>query len=258
MTRSVAVYRRRVAASELRVWENVLDWEHLPWLHRHAFRSLERLETERPGWRVRTALAGGDEIVVELETFREASRYVVRTIEGAGQGTEIWTQVAAVAPRATDVEVAFHVPALVPEARDPVGRGYVALYTRLWDEDEAMMVRRQEVLDRGLLRARPAPGAGLGSAAELRASAPRVVEAQGVPLRVVLVDGELWAHSFVCPHRGGPLQETTDDPTCVRCPWHGYRFDVRSGRSADGRVPALAYARRLEIDARGEARLPAE
>ena len=34
---SVAVYRRRIGASLERVWENVRDWEHLPWLHRQSF-----------------------------------------------------------------------------------------------------------------------------------------------------------------------------------------------------------------------------
>ena len=28
-----AVYKREVAASLERVWENVYDWEHLPFLH---------------------------------------------------------------------------------------------------------------------------------------------------------------------------------------------------------------------------------
>ena len=32
---SVATYRRRIGASLERVWENVHDWEHLPWLHRY-------------------------------------------------------------------------------------------------------------------------------------------------------------------------------------------------------------------------------
>jgi nitrite reductase/ring-hydroxylating ferredoxin subunit len=41
----------------------------------------------------------------------------------------------------------------------------------------------------------------------------------------------------------------------VRCPWHGYRFDARSGGNLDGRGLRLAFARRLEVDAEGEASL---
>ena len=59
----------------------------------------------------------------------------------------------AVSPGETDVEVAFHVPGVAEGQRAALGEAYRALYARLWDEDEAMMRRRQEVLDGGLLRA---------------------------------------------------------------------------------------------------------
>jgi nitrite reductase/ring-hydroxylating ferredoxin subunit len=68
----------------------------------------------------------------------------------------------------------------------------------------------------------------------------------------------LIAHSAICPHLLGPLTEEVDavtapdadgPPACqVRCPWHGYRFDIRSGRSVDGRSLRLPPAPRLEID----------
>jgi nitrite reductase/ring-hydroxylating ferredoxin subunit len=112
------------------------------------------------------------------------------------------------------------------------------------------------VLDARWLHAAPAAGElPLGPAAELRARAPLVVEAGGVPVRIVAVGDALYAHAAVCPHWGGPLGEPEDGGVCVRCPWHGYRFDVRDGRSADGRRLRLAFARRVEVDARGEARL---
>jgi len=255
----LASYRRRVRASEERVWENVLDWEHLPWLHRHAFSSCERLTASREGWRARAALAPGGaarEILLELEVKRAAGRYVARTLEGPGAGTEIWTRVRAAGPGETDVEVDFHVPGVAPGDREALGAAYQKLYARLWDEDEAMMRRRAEVLAAGLLRAAPAGGElHLGPAAALRARAPCVVDAGGVPLRVARVDGALYAHSAVCPHWGGPLEEPEAEAACVRCPWHGYRFDVRTGGSADGRALRLAFARRIEVDAGGEARL---
>ena len=48
---SVATYRRTVAASLERVVENVLDWEHLPWLHRASFSSVELVDAGESGWR---------------------------------------------------------------------------------------------------------------------------------------------------------------------------------------------------------------
>jgi nitrite reductase/ring-hydroxylating ferredoxin subunit len=256
---ALATYRRRVGASEARVWENVLDWEHLPWLHRHSFRAIERLASSREGWRARVRLppAGEREVEVELETFRASGCYVTRTRETGGT-SEIWTRVRPVAPDATEVEVSFHVGGVGEAERARVGAGYVRLYTRLWDEDESMMVRRQEVLDRHLLRARPDAAAGvlaLGPATALRARAPLLVEAAGVPLRIVALGDALFAHAAVCPHLGGPLGEQEPDDPCVRCPWHGYRYDVRDGRNPDGRPYRLPFARRVEVDARGEARL---
>jgi nitrite reductase/ring-hydroxylating ferredoxin subunit len=35
---------------------------------------------------------------------------------------------------------------------------------------------------------------------------------------------------------------------CVRCPWHGYRFDLRTGLSADGRGLRLAPAPEVRVD----------
>ena len=45
----VAVYRRSVAASLERVWENVHDWEHLPWLHGESFHHIDLLDSGRWG-----------------------------------------------------------------------------------------------------------------------------------------------------------------------------------------------------------------
>ena len=39
----VGVYERSLPVSAERVWENVRDWEHLPWLHASSFSSIECL-----------------------------------------------------------------------------------------------------------------------------------------------------------------------------------------------------------------------
>ena len=82
------------------MWENVLDWEHLPWLHRGSFRSIHCEDAGDWGWRARVAFpppdpsaSSGAEARIELRVDRPASRYVTRTLEGAGSGGEIWTRV---------------------------------------------------------------------------------------------------------------------------------------------------------------------
>ncbi|HWL07056.1 MAG TPA: Rieske 2Fe-2S domain-containing protein [Planctomicrobium sp.] len=55
--------------------------------------------------------------------------------------------------------------------------------------------------------------------------------------RIVAVfrDGDrLWALDGICPHAGGPLAEGDVTPTAtgaiVTCPWHGWQFDVSTGK----------------------------
>ena len=41
---------------------------------------------------------------------------------------------------------------------------------------------------------------------------------------------ELWAIDGICPHAGGPLAEGALNGCIVTCPWHGWQFDVLTGR----------------------------
>jgi nitrite reductase/ring-hydroxylating ferredoxin subunit len=245
---SAGVYRREVRASLDRIWENVLDWEHLPWLHRESFSRIQLLEAGSEGWRAQVGLAqAGQEILLEVSLERAALRYLARTLEGPGRGTEIWTQLLPRSPDRTGIEVEFLLPGLRPEQRGALGRAYQQLYALLWDQDESMMERRE-----ARLAARPAGARSgslpLGPLAALRARLPLVVEVGGRGFRVVELEGELLAHATECPHRLGPLEQAALEDGCLRCPWHGYRFDLRSGRSADGGRLRLAPAPRVWID----------
>ena len=53
------------------------------------------------------------------------------------------------------------------------------------------------------------------------------------------VDGQCYAVNAVCPHRGGPLIRGTLDGYKLRCPIHGWAFDIRTGDS-NGRPHNLA------------------
>jgi nitrite reductase/ring-hydroxylating ferredoxin subunit len=250
----VASCRRRVGASLERVVENVLDWEHLPWLHRASFSSIELQHADDSGWRAAVGLqpeARGRRVEIEVRFAAVRECYVTRTLGGAGEGTEIWTRLDPRAEHETAIEVEFRVPGVAGDARVALGKAYVALYERLWDEDEAMMRRREAELR--ALRERPR-GAGerlaavaLGPLAELRARLPLVVESGGRSYRVVELDGDLVAHATVCPHKLGPLEGCAIEDGALRCPWHGHRFDVRTGESCDGRRLRLPPAPRVEL-----------
>ncbi len=236
-----ATYDRRIPTDAERVWENVRDWEHLPWLHRSSFSSIALLDEGAWGGAARIGLRSGDdgtlggEIVVELRIDDAASRYVARTVEGVLQGAEVWTEVRERSAAATDVAVEFLVPRADPAIVEQMGAGYIALYRQLWDEDESMMVRRAAEL--GALVSPPEghETLRLGPPDELRRRAPVMVTWKGRSYRVREHDGAWLAHAARCPHLYGPLDRAPVEDGCVVCPWHGYRFDVQSGRSADGR-----------------------
>ncbi len=256
----VALYERTIAASLERIWENVLDWEHLPWLHRGSFLDVQLRTRDPEGWRALVGLApGGAEAEIDVRLDRPRLRYMTRTCGGFGAGTEILTRLEPVTPHRTRIAVEFAVPSVAAAYADAMGAAYVKVYTRLWDEDEAMMVRRQVLLDTGDVVDVPTaerldtdgwtePHA-LGPVAALRRRLPVVVAARGRSFRLVEVDGAIVAHTTVCPHLGGPLAEVALEDGRITCPWHGYRFDVATGANVDGRRCRLPPAPRVEVDA---------
>jgi nitrite reductase (NADH) small subunit len=48
------------------------------------------------------------------------------------------------------------------------------------------------------------------------------------------VDGNLYALENCCPHQGGPIADGWVEHCTVTCPWHGWRFDLRSGKMTLG------------------------
>ena len=55
----------------------------------------------------------------------------------------------------------------------------------------------------------------------------------GTAIAVAKAGGKLYAFSNTCPHAGGPLSEGTleigEDNVIVRCPYHGWDFDLKDG-----------------------------
>lgn len=77
-----------------------------------------------------------------------------------------------------------------------------------------------------------------------------IAEVEGMEIAVFRIEGEYHAVANFCVHQGGPLCEGTlrgrttvadngweweydDTEKNVVCPWHGWLFDVTTGRSPD-------------------------
>lgn len=56
------------------------------------------------------------------------------------------------------------------------------------------------------------------------------VEVAGKRIALFNLDGDFYALADECTHEGGPLSEGEIHGGEVECPWHGARFDIKSGK----------------------------
>jgi nitrite reductase/ring-hydroxylating ferredoxin subunit len=64
---------------------------------------------------------------------------------------------------------------------------------------------------------------------ELGDQQAKLVEVEGQKIALFRVEGAFYALSDTCTHRGGPLSEGELEGAEVTCPWHGAKFDIRTG-----------------------------
>ncbi len=99
----------------------------------------------------------------------------------------------------------------------------------------------------------------IGTTAEIGPGQRKIVEVEGLSIGVFNVNGTYYALRNRCPHQGAPLclgsLKGTALPSqpgeylwaregeILRCPWHGWEFDVTTGRSVCNphRVRVRAY-----------------
>ena len=65
---------------------------------------------------------------------------------------------------------------------------------------------------------------------EIPADSIREFQVEGATIAVANVDGKFFAINNTCLHRGGPLAEGELNGKVVTCPWHGWQYDVTSGK----------------------------
>lgn len=199
----VGRFQRDLGASLDRLFENALDWEHLPHLHASSFSGIEVIEHGPDGWRAEARLAHGAQVTLDLRLNGDG--WITRTHAGGRLATEIRSQAEPTGPDSCRVHVRFLVTGVPPEKRAAVGERYRALYEHLYDEDERMMIARAEAIRRGPVALTQRRTARLPDGTEVQAP-------------------------IYCPHHGLPLAAEPDADGIITCPWHGYRVDLRSGR----------------------------
>ncbi len=85
--------------------------------------------------------------------------------------------------------------------------------------------------------------ADAGPEAELREGSARCVTINQKKYALFRQGGTVYCLDNRCTHVGGPLCEGSLRDSVVTCPWHGSRFDVRSGEvvGPPARTPVRSY-----------------
>lgn len=75
----------------------------------------------------------------------------------------------------------------------------------------------------------------------------RTVHAGDRPVALFNVDGAFHAYEGACLHRGGPVGDGDIEDGIVTCPWHGWQYEVATGRNTlDLSIGLRAYDVRVE------------
>lgn len=253
----VVTYTRELPISLERMYENAIDWEHLPWLHSSTFSHIEVLESGDWGWRAKANLHPKSwltSMIIELKLDREKNRWITTTLSGVGKGTEIWTHAIPIEENKIKVIVDFYVPKLPKFLRNYYGKMYEALYAKLYDEDLWMMASRQEELDRldKVNTTKTETAKNLGSIENIKRQLPYSFEFNYHPYRLIAIKDELFAHSMSCPHMLGPLEDANVEEGILECPWHGYQFDIQTRKCVSGQRCRLAPAPNIKVNEKNE------
>ena len=84
---------------------------------------------------------------------------------------------------------------------------------------------------------------------DIQPSQMKAVEVAGEKICIANIEGKYYAIGNVCTHVGGPLAEGTLEGYEVECPWHGSKFDVRTGKPT--RPPATRSEPTYELKVDG-------
>ena|SRR3989344_5403241 len=84
---------------------------------------------------------------------------------------------------------------------------------------------------------------------DLKSGEGKVVNISGRDVALFNVDGNFYAIDNTCKHRGGPLGEGILYEDVITCPWHGWNYNVKTGKNVDDEsVHVQVYKVKVESD----------
>ena len=203
---------RDLGASAARAIEDELDWEHLPYVHSSTFSAVGHVHSaDRTGWEADVVLADGTSLRMRVTLDEDRMGYTNATYSDDVENGRAVARLEATGKDSCRMSLRFFVPETPRMDAAASGAFYVGLFNRLIDEDEPKMIYRAAALKAG------------AAAHKARRS-------------VKLPDGSQHEVPLVCPHQGLPLNAGPDAAGIIQCPWHGYRFDARTGACVSGQI----------------------
>jgi nitrite reductase/ring-hydroxylating ferredoxin subunit len=202
---------RQVGASVERVIEDELDWRHLAFTHASTFSSADLILEDSRGFEADVILTDGTPMRMKVRIDEDQHGYTNSTFFGSQENGRAVCRIRSTGLDSSEMALRFFVPKAFDGDREAAGQFYISLFNRLIDEDEPKMIYRAQALREG----------------------PKAHQARR---NVTLDDGSTHAIPLVCPHQGLPLDVEPDADGVLQCPWHGFRFDVRTGFCLGGQI----------------------
>lgn len=57
------------------------------------------------------------------------------------------------------------------------------------------------------------------------------IDIDGLPIAIANINGTIYAFGDSCRHEGGPLSAGVLIDHTITCPWHGWTYDIRNGKT---------------------------
>lgn len=238
------------------VLKQYYDYEHIAHVHPHTLGEY-RLELE-----------DGDRLIYEQiwprrlgrrrrsrveQTFQPPNQIHFRFLSGAWRGVVVRTLLENRGDE-TLVDETYGIPWLPDWAllRALARPGVVGRVEKIWTEDLDVEVCRggwpglppsarcpapagaERTLSRRDETASELDWSDVGAEADVPEGVGRAVLVEGVQIALFRSGDEIRAIDGLCPHSGGPLALGKCQEGAVVCPWHGAKFDLRSGVLIEG------------------------
>lgn len=205
----IAGYKRHINSNHERMFENVLDWEHLPHLHSRTFSSINLLAKGEKTLKFEVGLwpaIFGLKQTIRLQACKLRGIWNVRVISGFMQGLIIRSCVSPETPEGFEVRIDFYIPR-TKWYLAPLGPVLKFSYHRLYDEDVAMMTSRQIFLDSRSTNPKKFSENNLKLGKEKDIQCPHPFTFQNKAYLLGKIDDNWIAYSAYCPHLQRPFNE---------------------------------------------------